>query len=66
MGKVKLYDLFIPSGQIVRERDIAYLRLPPEEKLFRLLSLIRLSIELNGSRPLRSPQAKGLLIFRKK
>ena len=64
MGKLKLYDVSIPPEQIVRERDNAYLVLSPKEKFLQLLALIRLSKALNGGRPLKQPQGKGLVISR--
>ncbi len=66
MGKLKLYDTSIPQAQIVREREQAYLALSSKEKILQLMALIRLSVLLNGGRPLKQPQGKGLVIFRKK
>lgn len=65
MGKLKIYDLSTPSEQIVREREVAYLALSPKEKLLQLISLIHLSVSLNGGKPLKQPQGKGLVISRK-
>jgi hypothetical protein len=64
MGKLKLYDTSMPPGQIVRERDVAYLTLSPKEKFLQLLALIHLSTALNGGWPLKQPQGKGLVISR--
>lgn len=64
MGKLKLYGASIPPEQIVRERDVAYLALSPKDKFLQLLALIHLSISLNGGRPLKQPQGKGLVISR--
>jgi len=66
MGKLKLYDTSIPLEQVARERDLAYLALSPIDKMHQLLSLIRLSVALNGGQPLKRPQGKGLIISRKK
>jgi hypothetical protein len=66
MAKLKLYDTSIPSEQVVRERDAAYLALSSKEKFLQLLALIRLSISLNGGRPLKQPQGKGPVISRNK
>lgn len=66
MGKLKLYDTSTPRLQIVAEREAEYLSKSPEEKFRQLLSLIRLSIKLNGGQPLKEPQGKGLVISRKK
>ena len=65
MGKLKLYDLSTPPEQIVREREMAYLALSPKEKFLQLASLIHLSVVLNGGKPLKQPQGKGLVISRK-
>ena len=66
MGKLKLYDTSIPRSQIVAERDTEYLSQSPREKLNRLFNLIHLSIKMNGGKPLKEPQGKGLIISRKK
>lgn len=66
MGKLKLYDPLLSPEQIVRERYVAYLSLPPRQKLQQLLTLIRLSVSLNGGRPVKQPQGKGLIISRNK
>jgi hypothetical protein len=44
----------------------AYQSLSGKKKTLQLLSLIRLSMTLNGGRPLKEPQGKGLVISRKK
>jgi hypothetical protein len=66
MGKLKLYDTSIPRDLIVRERIEAYQSLSSQKKILQLLSLIRLSVSLNGGRPIKEPQGKGLVISRKK
>lgn len=66
MGKLKLYDTSLPRDLIVRERMEAYQSLSGQKKMLRLLSLIRLSMSLNGGRPIKEPQGKGLVIARKK
>jgi hypothetical protein len=66
MGTLKIYDTYIPRSQIVAEREAEYLSQPPEVKLKRLLALIRLSIAMNGGKPLKLPQGKGLVISQKK
>ncbi len=66
MGKLKLYDTSIPRDLIVQERAEAYQSLAPRQKLDQLMALIRLSIALNGGRPLKQPQGKGLIISRNK
>ena len=65
MGKLRLYDTSTPQEQVVREREMAYLALSSKEKFLQLVSLIRISVSLNGGRPLKQPQGKGLVICRK-
>ena len=66
MGKVKLYDTSIPRSQIVAEREAEYVSQSPANKLNRLFALIRLSVKMNGGKPLKVPQGKGLIISRQK
>jgi len=66
MGKLKIYDTSIPRSQIVAEREAEYLSQSPANKLKRLFTLIRLSVKMNGGKPLKEPQGKGLVISRQK
>ena len=49
-----------------RERALAFLTLPVEEKLRRLFALIELSVKLNDGKPLKEPQGKGIVIRKPK
>lgn len=62
MGKLKLYDTGIPHEQIIKERDQRYLQQSPADKFYSLLQLINVTITMNGGRPLKQPQGKGLII----
>jgi hypothetical protein len=66
MGKLKLYDTSIPRSLIVAEREAIYVALSPEDKFLQLLALIRLSVAMNGGKPLKLPQGKGIVISREK
>lgn len=46
------------------ERAKKFLKLPLEEKLKSLFSLIQLSVVLNNGQPLKKPQGKGLIIVK--
>lgn len=65
MGKLKLYNVSMAPEQVVRERESAYLVLSSKEKFLQLLALIHLSTALNGGRPLKHPQGRGLVISRR-
>ncbi|MGM9475893.1 hypothetical protein ACS5PU_05655 [Pedobacter sp. GSP4] len=62
MGRLKLYDITIPRETIVEEREIVYLSRTPEQRFFGVLQLNYISVTMNGGRPLKSPQGKGLII----
>ncbi|OJW84004.1 MAG: hypothetical protein BGO69_09780 [Bacteroidetes bacterium 46-16] len=64
MSKLKLYDTSIPLENILRERDARYNAQSPEEKFYALLSLIEVSLKLNGGHALKKPQGKGIIISR--
>ena len=64
MGKLKLYDTSLPPEHIAREREMAYLSLSSLRKFQQLLALIRVSVALNGGKPVKVPQGKGLVISR--
>ena len=44
------------------ERSKRFYNLPTEEKLNELFALIDLSVKLNGGKPLKVPQGKGLVL----
>lgn len=62
MGKLKLYDTSIPRETIVEERESVYLSRTPKQCFFSILQLNRISVAMNGGKPLKSPQGKGLVI----
>ncbi|WP_426329611.1 hypothetical protein [Pedobacter sp. R-06] len=62
MGKLKLYDINTPRETIVEERDAIYLSRTPEQRFFSVLLLNNISVTMNGGKPLKSPQGKGLVI----
>ncbi|WP_461787699.1 hypothetical protein [Pedobacter sp.] len=62
MGRLKIYDISIPRESILAERESLYLRKSAEQKIFTLLQLNRTAVQLNGGKPLKQPQGKGLLI----
>lgn len=66
MAKLKIYDFSLSRDQVMAKRDALYFSMPPKEKLERLFSLISVSITLNNGKPLKIPQGKGLIIYRKK
>ena len=62
MGSLKLYDINIPRESIIALRESIYLNRFSESKIYTLLNLIRISVQLNGGNPLKKPQGKGLII----
>lgn len=62
MGKLKLYDTSIPPELIAQERESVYLSRSPEQRFFSVLHLNHISVTMNGGKPLKSPQGKGLVI----
>lgn len=62
MGKLKLYDTSIPRELIAQERESVYLSRSPEQRFFSVLHLNHISVTMNGGKPLKSPQGKGLVI----
>ena len=65
MGRVVLHSLPDPE-RMERERALAFLTLPVEEKLRRLFALIELSVKLNDGKPLKEPQGKVIVIRKPK
>lgn len=62
MGSLKLYDINIPRESIIALRESIYLNKSSENKIYALLKLIQISVQLNGGNPLKKPQGKGLII----
>jgi len=61
MGKVILHNVPDPEkNKLERAREFAIL--PFEEKLKRSFALIELGVKLNGGKPLKEPQGKGIII----
>ena len=62
MGRLKLYDTSIRRELIAQERESVYLSRSPEQRFFSVLHLNHISVTMNGGKPLKSPQGKGLVI----
>lgn len=62
MGKLKLYDTSLSRSDIIKERDERYLAGSARDKFYQLLRLIRFSVKMNGDKPLKKPQGKGIVI----
>ena len=62
MGKLTLYDITVPRETIVHERENVYLSRTPEQRFFNILQLNQISVTMNGGKPLKSPQGKGIII----
>jgi len=60
--ELKLYDINTPREIIVEERDAVYLSRIPEQRFFGVLQLNYISVTMNGGKPLKSSQGKGLVI----
>lgn len=61
MGKLILHINPNPK-KLEEERAERFLNLPFEEKLHQLFTLIDLAIKMNGGKPFKQPQGKGLII----
>ncbi|MCX2430434.1 hypothetical protein [Pedobacter sp. GR22-10] len=62
MGKLILYDISTSREIIAEERESVYLSHTPEQRFLSVLHLNHISMVMNGGRPLKSPQGKGLVI----
>ena len=62
MGKLTLYDISTPREIIAQERESDYLSRSPEQRFFSVLYLNNISVAMNGGKPIKSPQGKGLVI----
>ncbi|GGI25964.1 hypothetical protein [Pedobacter mendelii] len=62
MGKLTLYDISIPRETIIEARENLYLNRTPEQRFFNVLQLNHISVIMNGGKPLKSPQGKGIVI----
>lgn len=65
MGKILIHEHPDPAG-IARRRAGEWMALTAEEQWRRLFQLIRLSIQLNGGKPLKEPRGNGLVIRKPK
>jgi hypothetical protein len=61
MGKLILHAAPDPE-RLSLERARRFASLSTEEKLNALFALIELSVALNGGKPLKAPQGKGIII----
>lgn len=62
MGSLKIYNANIPRETILAEREAVYLNRSAEQKFYALLNLNRISVQMNGGKPLKKPQGKGIII----
>ena len=62
MGSLKLYGINTPYQSIAAERQQLFYNLSSEEKFYALLKLNKIAVKLNGGRPLKTPQGKGIII----
>jgi len=61
MGRIVLHPDSTPE-QIECARAERYKSLPFADKLMELFALIDLAIKMNGGKPLKQPQGKGIVI----
>jgi hypothetical protein len=61
MGKLILHDNPDPE-RLERERAARFLALSAEDKLKELFALIDLAVKMNGGKPIKEPQGKGIII----
>ncbi|MGV3545686.1 MAG: hypothetical protein ACO1N4_01405 [Pedobacter sp.] len=62
MGRLKIYDTDTPRESILAEREALYLRKSARAKIYALLQLNHVAVQLNGGKPLKQPQGKGIVI----
>lgn len=62
VGRLKIYNSNIPRESIIAEREAVYLNKSAEQKFYALLHLNHISVKMNGGKPLKIPQGKGLVI----
>jgi hypothetical protein len=61
MGKLILRNIANTESQDL-ERAMRFMNLDTTSKLNELFALIDLSVKLNGGKPLKTPQGKGLIL----
>ncbi|SOD14253.1 hypothetical protein [Pedobacter xixiisoli] len=62
MGRLKIYDTDMSRESILAEREALYLSKSAEQKIYALLQLNYVAVQLNGGKLLKQPQGKGILI----
>ncbi len=65
MGGVFLHENPDPEKQAL-ERALAFNALSDTDKIKRLLTINALAVKLNGGKPLKQPQGKGIIIRKPK
>lgn len=66
MSKLKIYDSKISREEIKDQRLKTQLLRSPEQRILDLFVLNAIVIKLNGGKPLKQPQGKGIVISRSK
>ncbi|WP_421943840.1 hypothetical protein [Pedobacter sp.] len=61
---MKIYHSDIDREEIERNREVKFLSLSGQERFFELVKLNRLAVLMNGGRPFKTPQGKGIVIRR--
>ncbi len=62
MGKLILHDTSKTREEIEDLRRAEFLKKTPTERFFALLHLNSVAVKLNGGKPLKYPQGKGIVI----
>jgi len=62
MGRLKIYNSDIGKEEIERSREVKFLSLSAEDRFFELIKLNELAVLMNGGKPLKVPQGKGIVI----
>ena len=64
MGKLVIHTNPNPAQQDL-ERHLRFAHLPLSEKLNQLFALIDLTVKMNGGKPIKEPQGKGIVLRKK-
>ena len=62
MSRLNLYDPSMSRNEILVEREKRFMDRSVKDKLYQLLKLINLSVKMNGGKPLKTPEGKGIVI----
>ena len=62
MSRLKIYHSDVAREEIERNREVKFLSLSAEDRFFELVKLNKLAVSMNGGKPLKAPQGKGILI----